>query len=367
MKILICGDTKPCNKNSNLFIENNLKELVGDYLYNLFETSDLNVFNLECPLTNSSSKIFKNGPHLKADPRCINFFNNKKTLVCLSNNHIYDYGHEGFTDTLNILKKNNINHIGYIKDGKIYNKFVQDNVVIFNVCEHEFSYNDTLKEGASCIDILPLIKDIQSEKDKYIIIIYHGGKELYQYPTPNLQNLCRNLIDFGVNLIVCQHSHCLGAYEKYLNGMIIYGQGDFLFHSNNNLRKYGVMLSIDTKKENNIDFYFYSKQDNGTIRYDNNEIIVEDFKKRSNEILNHDKVESLFDKYCIENGASFIYLLKPHNRISNFINYKILKFYTIKKLSSKKATSLLNKIECEPHRETISRYLKILLETKNKK
>lgn len=67
-----------------------------------------------------------------------------------------------------------------------------------------------------------------------MIVLYHGGKEQYRYPSPNLQKTCRKLVEKGADLVVCQHSHCIGCREEYLQGTIVYGQGNFLFDDEEN-------------------------------------------------------------------------------------------------------------------------------------
>ena len=57
----------------------------------------------------------------------------------------------------------------------------------------------------------------------FIIAIYHEVKEYYRYPSSYLQKVCRKIIDYGADIIVCQHSNCIGCYENYSKGEIIYG------------------------------------------------------------------------------------------------------------------------------------------------
>ncbi len=64
-----------------------------------------------------------------------------------------------------------------------------------------------------------------------IIVILHGGIEYYPFPSPELQDKCHFLIEEGADIIVCQHTHCAGCIEEYLNGYIIYGQGNLIFHN----------------------------------------------------------------------------------------------------------------------------------------
>lgn len=88
-----------------------------------FEQSDFNTLNLECPVTDATSKdrIRKTGPHLKGNKQLIK----KKLkeldidLLTLANNHILDYGSKGVLDTLDFCKGNDFYSAG---QGKIYLK-----------------------------------------------------------------------------------------------------------------------------------------------------------------------------------------------------------------------------------------------------
>lgn len=61
-------------------------------------------------------------------------------------------------------------------------------------------------------------------------MLYHGGKEYYRYSSPNLQKTCRKMTEKGADLVLCQHSHCIGSYEEYNDSTILYGQGNFIFN-----------------------------------------------------------------------------------------------------------------------------------------
>ena len=37
------------------------------------------------------------------------------------------------------------------------------------------------------------------------------------------------MIKHGADVVLCQHSHCVGCYENYEGGHILYGQGNFYF------------------------------------------------------------------------------------------------------------------------------------------
>ena len=107
------------------------------------------------------------------------------------------------------------------------------------VSEHEFTIASENSAGANSFDPLDSLDQISNLKKEvdYLIILYHGGKEYYRFPTPYLQRVCRKIVDKGANLVVCQHSHCIGAFEDYKNSKIIYGQGNFIFDREDRINK----------------------------------------------------------------------------------------------------------------------------------
>ena len=66
------------------------------------------------------------------------------------------------------------------------------------------------------------------------------------------QKVCRRLVEKGADLVVCQHSHCIGAQEEWRKGKIVYGQGNFLFdHSESEYWQTGLLIELSLEKNNN--------------------------------------------------------------------------------------------------------------------
>ena len=63
------------------------------------------------------------------------------------------------------------------------------NIGIYACAEHEFSIATENSSGANPFDPLEGLDHIQALKGKcdYVIVLYHGGKEHYRYPSPNLK------------------------------------------------------------------------------------------------------------------------------------------------------------------------------------
>ena len=68
--------------------------------------------------------------------------------------------------------------------------------------------------------------------------------------TKILQKICYK----GADLVICQHSHCIGSREDYGKGTIIYGQGNFIFNSefyihHKEFVKDSLLISVEATKD----------------------------------------------------------------------------------------------------------------------
>jgi len=236
MKIIIAADIVPTKISEKYYLENNVKYLFTDVLP-LMRGADRTILNLECALTNSENRIKKFGPHLKGSPECAKAMKNAGvTDLALSNNHVFDFGIEGLDETLKALDDNGINYFGIGENDTDSRKpfyMEKDGVKIgiVNVCEHEYSYATEDRVGCNPFDPFLTMHDIREAKKNcdYVIVIYHGGKEHTEYPSPRLLRLCREMVECGASVVLTQHSHCIGSYEEYEGGHILYGQGNFHF------------------------------------------------------------------------------------------------------------------------------------------
>ena len=178
-------------------------------------------------------------------------------LLGLANHHCYDQGLEGLQSTMDTLTQAGIAYSGAgsnVKEAKKPYIFIKDGIRlgIYMCTENEFSSATMHSAGANPFDVLESFDDVQALKEHcdYVIVLYHGGKEFYRYPSPMLQRYCRKFIEKGASLVLCQHSHCIGAREDYEDGTIIYGQGSFVFHTEyfNNLHDIvadSLVIAID--------------------------------------------------------------------------------------------------------------------------
>jgi len=196
------------------------------------------IFNLEYPLSISGEPA-KNKINLGADkPNILETFGKLPKAVNLANNHIMDYGEEGYSKTINYLEQNNI---GYFGAGNTKNNFNNPLVLNFNdkrvalfgyscASTHAVFGNERLN-GSALLEKKLIIKDIENYKHNVdlIVINLHWGDEEIKYPKANDIDIAHSLIDAGADLIVGHHAHVIQSIEKYKGKYIFYGIGNFIF------------------------------------------------------------------------------------------------------------------------------------------
>ncbi len=235
MKLIFCGDVS-IRDSVELFKEQKADELFHD-IPTVFQDADRVIVNLECAVTDKNTPIKKCGPNLNAPFGTVEVLKKIGVTDCaLSNNHIFDFGKAGLKDTVAELEKNGIGYTGIgenVQDARKDMIIEQDGkkIAIINVCEHEYCYALPNRVGAREFDPFETADDIAKAKESadFVVLIYHGGKEMCKYPSPRLKKLCRSMVRRGADLVMCQHTHCIGCYEQFEGGHILYGQGNFHF------------------------------------------------------------------------------------------------------------------------------------------
>ena len=364
LSIIIGADIVPTGSDVDLFSNGAAEELIGKELLEILHNSSYRIFNLEVPLTDVCQPIRKYGPHLIASTSTINGIKSLDiNLLSLANNHIMDHDTQGLTSTIHVLEEAGIAYVGagqnldeaqqpffFELQGKRYG--------IYACAEHEFSIAGRNKPGANPFDPLESLDHIVQMKlhCDYVIVLYHGGKEQYRYPSPNLQRVCRKLIEKGANLVICQHSHCIGCKEEYKNGTIIYGQGNFVFHKENN--EYwdtGLIIQLDA---NSISYIPIKKHENGIRMAKGKEAeeILSSFYRRSEEIKSPHFIEERYKSLANEAIPGYLLAFTGITnsmiyRITNKLTRQKLRRYLSNRVKRECGLGIKNYIECEAHRE----------------
>lgn len=366
MKVLITGDFAPTTARlRSLLHSGNFESVFRDFRLKA-EDHDINITNLEAPITTHKERIRKVGPHLKTTldaAKALNWagFN----LVTLANNHILDYGVDGLIDTLNACNHNEIAVVGAgknLEDAAVpyYFEKEETSIAILNVCEEEFNIDRQSGAGVNSIDLIRNYHQIKQAREKadYIITIIHGGHEYYNLPSPKRQALFRHYIELGSHVVIGHHPHFHSGYEEYNGGIIFYSLGNFLFDAESYkpeawYKGYGVSLTFN--KGGKIDFSIIPYEQCGsqiginTLSTRQVEQFREELNVLNQIVQNEELLNQRWSDFINEKRKKYLCRLLPmRNRYIDAFFYKLnlpLPFSRNAKLR------ILNSIRCMSHRE----------------
>lgn len=196
------------------------------------------VFNLESPITASEKPAHKK-ICLRATENIESTFGRKPLAVCLANNHILDFGAEGYEETLRALRRSGIPYFGAGTVAENCNNplllEVKDRTIglLGYVCP---STSPVLAErsqpGVMPISLDQIQADMLAARRRgaqAVILNLHWGDEAVSVPKPQDVDLARELVDRGADLIIGHHSHCMQSFEIYKSRGVFYGLGNCIF------------------------------------------------------------------------------------------------------------------------------------------
>lgn len=369
IKILITGDFCPINRIEQLAFKHDFGSIFNDFI-DVFRGNDLNITDLECPLTTSGSARPKIGPHQKAHPDCIAILHEADIhLAAMANNHIMDYGSEGALDTMDLCKSKNINTVGIgrtpAEASKPFSVLIKGKTIaVLNFADSEFLTAPDDSVMCNPIDPIRLFYDLREARinHDYLIVILHAGNEFYELPSPRMQKLCRYIADLGADVVLTHHTHAYSGYEIYNSKPIFYGLGNFIYDwpGKRNIRwnsGYLVRLLLSDK----IDFEIIPlKQNNekpGLSHPDAGEAKAFTAElDRMNLIIADEKLlESEFDKYCNSLYPMYDSYIEPY--FGKYITALSNRGLFPKFMTRRKRLLLLNITRCESHRDVLLRML----------
>lgn len=203
-------------KNTKYFLEN---------VKPILETDNLTIGNLEGPLTNKTSKASKQFA-FKGYPNFVNILvDGSVEAVTIANNHAYDYGIDGYNDTVANLNSAGISNFDINKTAIFESDGVKIGLIGLKTWD-DSTYNKTL--------ITNNINDVKAKGAEIVIISFHWGIERNYYPSTYQKNLAHHAIDNGADLVLGHHPHVLQGIETYNGKNIVYSLGNFCFGGNRN-------------------------------------------------------------------------------------------------------------------------------------
>lgn len=364
--VFIGGDFCPIGRAEETIMKEDFEVLFGGLEKQLNDV-DLRVLNLEAPFTRSERPIAKSGPNIKANPTTVKALSYLGIdLVTLANNHIMDYGDMGLQSTLNVCNINAIATVGAGLSREAARKpflFQKGDfkIAVLNFAENEYNFFGNESGGANVVNVISNFKDIQQAKElaDRVIVIYHGGREHHQLPTPRQRERLRFYVDAGADMVIGHHTHCFSGFEIYKDSPIFYSLGNFLFDYKRKYQKglwtqgFALKLSVGIDSINfQLIPFFQGREESPHIQLMDGKQKEEFFLKV--EELNHIiACDELFYKYWKDYLSTqkkfYLSTLTTPNKYIRFLKAK--GYLPMGELPKEHRNVLLNILRCETHHE----------------
>lgn len=362
IKVLVAGDYFPRRRVQEELNKNNFSFL--DEVKPYTQEADYSIVNFEgCIADETDKPIEKDGPNLCCDKKAVEAIK-KSGFNCLTlaNNHFRDYGNSGVSKTINACKEYDLDYVGGGKNIEeaeriLYKTIKVKTIAIINVCETEFSIAGDNSGGSAPLNPIKNYYAIQEAKKKadHILVIVHGGPEVYSFPTPRMKSTYRFFIDSGADAVVNHHQHCISGYESYHGKPIIYGLGNFCFDwvtASVRWWEEGYIVIIDFK-DNGVGFEIAPYMQFSNEPKISFQLAQNDFYDRIdflNKVIDDDTLlAKKFTEWCATNRDLSIFEPYKSRIARGLFSRKLLPSF----LTEKRNRALLNMVRCESHREVL--------------
>lgn len=370
--ILIVGDFFPVPSNFIRFQEADVSYLLSARLLELFHQASYRICNLEGALTDRPGRCEKTGPSLYAPTTVINAYKKLGINCCtLANNHITDAGGDGVRDTISVLNDAGIGHLGAgtLPDITRFLFFTvgDKTICLYNVAETMYNAPTEDSPGAFLYDEYVVCHDLERLKGQsdYLIVIYHGGAEKFRYASPQTRQRFHRMVDSGANMILSQHTHCIGSEEYYKGAYLLYGQGNFLFRSfKNEFTDTGLIIELSFKDNQPIICKHIVRAIDDRVVYEVNQDFSE-FYERSSHYDDSGYLQKAFKEYCEKQIALYLNAYKgkyPFFRVLGRFFPVLRNRYVRKSYTRNQLLFTLHSLRSEQNREIAIEGIKALLE-----
>lgn len=232
------------------------------------ESADIMMLNNEFPYTDRGTPTKGKKFTFRASTSSVSYLQDMGVdIVSLANNHSYDYGEQGFRDTLQTLKDARIPYVGAGRNEEEALKpvyYIINNMKIAFVSATQIEkgdYPDT--KGATtespgvfrCWNVQKLLQVVAEAKENsdFVIVYIHWGTENQESTDWAQDEQAPQIVAAGADLIIGNHPHLLQKIDVIDGVPVVYSLGNFWFNSKT--IDTGI-VKVSVNKEGLQDFQF---------------------------------------------------------------------------------------------------------------
>lgn len=378
IKLSFSGDIKLINP-EQISISKDIKSILS--------RCDYNVINFEAPVSVDNQKgIDKSGPCISQSIKVPKWLEcGGYNVISLANNHTMDYGEDGYNATKESFKHAKLVGAGTWEEA--YKPLILEKsgkkIGIIACTHREFGcltneFADEGKIGCAWICNPKIDERIVQTRPlvDYLFIYAHAGVEYIEQPLPEWRALYKHFVDMGCDGIIASHPHIPMGNEMYKGKPIYYSLGNFCFemedYSNimdNWLNSIIVEITINDAGTMNVDHHLveFSPQ-SGLIDIDKSEKSKLHIEQMNRCLADEDEYMKFINTKVLELLTWYMKLFELSGLIpipqiieiplKTRIKNKLLgREYHRGDYTTK--THLLNNLQCESHRWTIERALRL--------
>ena len=367
ISLIVTGDFCPDARVEDLCVRGNYEKIYNEALP-ILKNKDFSITNLECPLTDKTNRILKSGPHLKANPKCIDAIKyGGFDAVTLGNNHILDQGDSGLYDTKSMCKDAGIKTVGVGENIQescepLYVHIGGKDLAILNFAENEFSIAGENSAGANPLNAVANYYQITEAKKNasVVLVIVHGGHEYYHLPSPRMVETYRFFAELGATAVIGHHTHCPSGFETYKGVPIFYSLGNFIFDRRYNnfsgwFKGYFVNLIITDCSVRRFELFPYFQCYNSVglnlMDGDQKKQFIKELDWLSKVIQDPKLLAIEWNRFCENREVEYLSRLLRYGRIRRqLIKRKLFRKFIMRRGN---LARLLNMFMCESHREVV--------------
>ena len=162
-------------------------------------------------------------------------------MVSVANNHAMDFGGDALADTVRLLREARVLPVGGGKNleeaaaaveltrggQRFLFLAISDILPAFSVADDRRPGVAPARREGFARAMRRALAAARKRADRVLVSV-HWGKERQRSATLRQQQLGRQLIEWGADVVIGHHTHVLGTVEHYKRGIIHYSLGNFV-------------------------------------------------------------------------------------------------------------------------------------------
>ncbi|MCL2321043.1 MAG: CapA family protein [Oscillospiraceae bacterium] len=216
-------DAMPYDVSFNNYYDKNGPGFFFQNVKSIFDASDLTVVDMEGTLTTQDTRADKQFA-FRAPLEYVNVLKlGGVDAVTIANNHTYDYGPKSYEETVDTLRSNGITVFGNDLVEVVDVKGIKVGLV------GVYALEGTLEDPEQIRTNITAAREAGAQ---IVVVFFHWGIEYTFEPNETQLTLGHNAVDWGADLVVGCHVHCIQTIEAYKGTNIVYALGNFSFGGN---------------------------------------------------------------------------------------------------------------------------------------